>query len=490
MKKIALVGALVAALVATGMPAADAAASDSPTWGPCPATANGSPLDPRQRCATLAVPLDYRDPGGPRISLSISRIRSAQPRSRRGVLLLIPGGPGGSGLNLPSADAAKLPASVLDSYDLVGFDPRGVGRSSPVSCDLPAADLDVLPWPDADGGIAANVTAAKEVADACLNRGGPVLRSIGSITEARDIDRIRQALGENKISYWGVSYGTYVGAVYATLFASHTGQVVLDSNDDPDPRLLERRWLANYSIGVEDRFPDFAAWASAAGNPYRIAGTPAEVRDTFLALAARLDRRPLPWSGAKPPVLNGNTLREILLGALYSDSRFPRLAAVMRAALDGTPLPAASAPPEQAVQNTDAVAVGTLCGDVAWPDSIDGYAAKVAANRASYPLTAGMPVNIGPCAFWPAAPAEPAVRISDRGPRNVLLVQNLRDPATPYSGALNLRRAFGDRAVMITVDSGGHEAYLANGNRCGDNAVTDFLVTGQRPRADVYCPAG
>lgn len=315
------------------------------------------------------------------------------------------------------------------------------------------------------------------------------MRSISSITEARDIDQIREALGENTISYWGVSYGTYVGAVYATLFARHTDLVVLDSNDDPNPELVERAWLANYAIGVEDRFPDFAAWASAAGSPERIADSPAEVRSTFLALAARLDRKPMPWPGANPPVLTGNMLRETLVGALYSDSRFARLAAMMLAALHGTPLPAPSPAPDQVVQNTDAVSVGTLCGDVAWPGSIPDYARNVAANRAEYPLTAGMPANIGPCSFWPSGPVEQPVRITNQGPRNVLLVQNLRDPATPYSGALNMRHAFGGRAVMVTIDSGGHEAYLANGNACGDNTVTRFLVTGQRPDADVYCPA-
>jgi hypothetical protein len=129
-----------------------------------------------------------------------------------------------------------------------------------------------------------------------------------------------------------------------------------------------------------------------------------------------------------------------------------------------------------------------MCDDVAWPRSIPAIARDVAADRARHPLTAGMPVNIGPCSFWPS-PAEPTVRITAYGPSNVLLAQNLRDPSTPYRGALEMRRAFGDRARMVAIDSGGHEAYLANGNACGDHLVSDFLANGKRPAHDTLCPA-
>ena len=118
-----------------------------------------------------------------------------------------------------------------------------------------------------------------------------------------------------------------------------------------------------------------------------------------------------------------------------------------------------------------------------------GVFRAVAADRAAYPLTAGMPVNIFACAFWPNQPDEPPVRVSDRGPSNVLLVQNLRDPATPHSGALAMRDALGDRARMVTVDATGHGSYVKTGNACGDGRVTDFLLTGDRPDEDVFCPA-
>ncbi len=425
----------------------------------------------------MSVPVDYARPGGPRIDLAVSRIRTAQPGRRRGVLVLIPGGPGSSGLDRPSAFVDKLPPAVRDRYDLISFDPRGVGASAPISCDLTTDDLassHVKPWPGPGGDIGVSVARARRVAAACLHNAGPLVRQINTRNEVRDLDRIRAALGERKLSYWGVSYGTYVGALYATEYPQRTDRVVLDSNDDPDPARVERGWAANYAIGAEDRFPDFERFYGA------------EARTTFLSLAERLDRAPRPWPGANPPVLDGNVLRDTMLNALYNDAAFPQLAALMHAALTGGPLPAPSNPPEALLQNTVAVAVATICNDVAWPRSIPLYGREVAANRRAYPLTAGMPVSVFACAYWPA-PLEPPVRVAAGGPSNVLLVQNERDPATPLSGARQLRAALGDRARMVVVASGGHGSYLANGNACGDRTVSTFLATGARPAGDLYC---
>ncbi|MEU9040790.1 MULTISPECIES: alpha/beta hydrolase [unclassified Kitasatospora] len=486
----ATAAAALAVTALTALPAsADApnAGKDRLTWTTCQGDA-----DPRQRCATVTVPLDYRDPYGEQITLAISRIPAARPGQRHGVLLTIPGGPGGSGLDVPSSAAKRLPQSVLDRFDLVGFDPRGVGRSTPVSCDLDRSDLTMVKlrsWPAADGSIDGNVGYARRLAEACASNGGPVLRSISSANEARDIDAIRGALGERKLSAWGVSYGTYAGAVYATMFPQRTDRIVLDSNDDPNPTRVERGWLAAFGQGAEDRFPDFAKWAASPGNPDRVADTPEEVRPLFLDLAARLDRAPLPWPGAEPAELNGNVLRETMMQSLSADAAFPHLAGLMLAGLGRRPLPAPMTPPEQVMQNTIAVSVGTLCNDVSWPTDPAAYVKDVAAERAARPLTAGMPANVTPCAFWPSAPAEPPVKVTDRGPANVLLAQNLRDPYSPYTGALKLRAAFGQRARMVAVDSGGHETYVAHGNACGDAVVTDYLVTGRRPAEDVFCPA-
>ncbi len=485
----AAVLALTAPLTATAAapaPATTGAGAAALDWTKC----EGSGLDPRQECTTIEVPMDYADPDGRTISVAFSRIPAENPKARRGVLLLIPGGPGGGGLNRPSGRGQDLPQEVRDAYDLIGFDPRGYGASSPVSCGLDRADLatsKLRPWPAPDGSITENLATARRMADACARNGGELIQHISTANEARDLDRIRAALGERKVSAWGVSYGTYVGAVYGELFPHRTDRIVLDSNDDPDPARVGRGWLAAYEAGVEDNFPEFAAWASRPGNPYRLAGTAAEVRPLFLALAARLDREPIPWPGANPEELNGNVLRQTMLDSLYDPDDYQALAELILAARKGTVPPAPQAPPEEILQNSAAVGAATLCNDVAWPASPAVYEKAVAESRAEYPLTAGMPRNAMLCAAWPWKPKESPVRITDDGPATIMLIQNERDVATPLAGARKLREALGRRAVMVTVDSTGHDAYLDNGNACGDRTVTRFLATGERPRRDVHC---
>ncbi|MEU1805000.1 alpha/beta fold hydrolase [Streptomyces sp. NPDC019937] len=488
---LAVATAATASVLAT-VSSADAsegkAASPPLAWGTC----DGEDHDARQECATLSVPLNYHDPDGKRITLAVSRVRSERPDARRGTLLLIPGGPGGSGLNRPTTYGERLPQPVRDAYDLVSFDPRGLGGSTHADCGLADEDLSLArarPWPAADGEITENVATARRIADACARNGGDLVRSLSTVNEARDIDSIRRALGERKLSAWGTSYGTYVGSVYAQLYPERTDRWVLDSNDDPDPTRVERGWLANLAVGVEDSFPAFATFASSLPEAERLADTPAGVRRVVLDLAARLDAEPLPRDGADQPALDGTMFRQSVLTALYSQNNFKDLAPFIKSVRDGH---APAETPGRMTQDAAAVSYATLCNDVEWPRSVSAYARDVAAGRASHPLTAGMPVNITPCAFWPDKPQDKPVRITDRGPSNVLLVQNRHDVATPYSGALNLRRAFGDRARMVGVDSTGHGAAYVPApytSSCADRAVTDYLVRGERPAGDVSCPA-
>ncbi|MFH9570366.1 alpha/beta hydrolase [Streptomyces sp. NPDC017454] len=490
-RNAAIVGVSTALLGITAPVTATASATAGPskplTWTGCE---GGGTVDPRQQCATLQVPMDYADPAGPLIDIAVSRIPAENPDARRGALFLIAGGPGGSSLNDPSKKGQKLPQEVRDTHDLIGFAPRGLAPSTAVDCGLEYGDLatsKLRPWPAPDGSVDGNMVTARRMADACARGGGELMRHLSTANEARDIDRLRAALGERKISAWGVSYGTYVSAVYAQLFPHRTDRIVLDSLDNPDPTRVNRAWLAAHEQGVEDVFPHFAAWASQPGNPDRIAREAADVRPMFLRLAARLDREPIPWPGANPEELNGNVLRQTMLDSFASPSRYPTLAKLMVAARQGTVPPAPAGPPEAVLQNVTAVGAGVLCNDVAWPKSAAVYQKDVTVSRAKYPLTAGMPRNAMLCAAWPYPPREAPVRITDRGPSNILLVQNERDVNTPLSGALQMREALGRRAVMVTVDSTGHDAYLAEGNACGDRTVSRFLATGERPGADTYC---
>lgn len=492
---LALSLATVAATVTAAAPAARAGTPGTPgttgpalTWRPCaePGGLTG------QECAQLPVPLDYRDPDGPQLSLAVTRVRSDRPAARRGTLLVIPGGPGESGVRRLAAKGPALRKAMAGTYDLVSFDPRGVGGSSRADCGLDAADRHLVTlrsWPGPDGGIDGNVARSRRIAEACQRHGGAVLRSFTTRNETRDIDRLRQALGEEKLSAWASSYGTYVGAVYAQKYPRHTDRWVLDSNGDPNPSRVARGWLANISVGAEDRFPDFAAWAADPAREregLRLARRPEDVRPLFLALAAKLDREPRESTTPGVP-LTGNRLRQALQSALLSDGLFAELARLVQQAQDPAAepvLPDAVAGP---LPDQDATTfMAAVCNDVRWPASVPAHRRAVTADRARHPLTAGMPVNITPCGFW-KAPEEPPTRITADGPSNILMVQNRRDPYTPYFGALKMRRALGDRARLLTLDHGGHGVYLGNGTACGDRTVTAFLTTGRRPQTDTHC---
>jgi pimeloyl-ACP methyl ester carboxylesterase len=485
-KSLALIAAASGVVFGVLTPVS-ASATSGLQWTECQGSGG---LDPRQRCATVSVPMDYADPDGPQIEIAVSRIPSENPGARRGALLLVPGGPGGDSMNDPSGKGQKLPKTVRETYDLIGFAPRGMAPSTAVDCGLEHRDLartTLLPWPAADGSVDANMAAGKRVSEACARNGGELVKHISTLNEARDLDRVRAALGERKVSIWGVSYGTYVTDAYLQLFSRRTDRVVMDSNDNPDPVLGERAWLAAFERGVEDNFPEFAKWASAPGNPDRLADTAAEVRPLFLKLAARLDSEPIPWPGANPEELNGNVLRQSMLDALYDTDHYPALAQLILAARKGAVPAAPAGPPEAVLQNVTAVGAATICNDVDWPSDPAAYREGVARSRAAFPLTAGMPRNAMSCAAWPWAPKEAPVHVSDRGPSNILMVQNARDVATPLSGALKLREALGRRAVMVTNDATGHGAYLRNGAACGDATVSRFLATGERPDRDLYC---
>ncbi|MFF7728341.1 alpha/beta hydrolase [Streptomyces sp. NPDC008001] len=486
--------ALSAAACAAGLtvPVQAAAASGRDVgalkWRPC--AGEGSPAG--AECATLPVPLDYRKPSGPTVDIAVSRLRTDRPQARRGSLLLIPGGPGGSGVQDLAQQGEKVRKATKGAYDIVALDPRGTGGSTSADCEVSEEDRQMVAfraWPAPDGDISEGAARARRIADACARNGGPVLRSMSTRNEARDIDSFRKALGEKKLSAVGVSYGTYVGAVYAQMFPERTDRWVLDSSADPDPTRVAHGWLNNMSGGADDAFPDFARWAAdPARGEDRVAERAADVRPEFLALAAELDRKPRTFKDTGHP-LTGNTLRQVLQMSLYGKERYPavvRLIQAVRSSADG-PVTAPDPFPEPLSQRDAAVFAGVVCNDVAWPRDVASYQRDVTADRTRHPLTGGMPATITPCAFWKDSPAEKATRITDRGPSNILMVQNLRDPSTPYSGALKMRQALGDRARLVSVDAAGHGVWLDTGNACSDRAVSEFLVTGKRPAGDVLC---
>jgi pimeloyl-ACP methyl ester carboxylesterase len=478
--------------------AAKATDQASITWGACPPPADGTTLNPQLTCGTLQVPLNYQDPAGAKIKVAVSRLATAKPGKRHGVLLLNPGGPALGGLDMPATMAPTLPKPVLDSYDLIGFDPRGVEHSTPQSCGLTDPTVTGLfPFPAADGSITKNVALAKADAAQCARGAGENLKYFTTANTARDMDRIRQALGENKISYWGQSYGTYLGAVYRSLFPDRTDRMVLEGNVNPT-KVWADEVADTWGKGMADRFPDAARVAAANNATLGLGRTVAQVTQTYLALAARLDRTPAPVPGT-PASVDGPMLRNVTYALLLHNETLPLLTQFWKATADladGRPSDADGAVLKQVfadspstpgvpADNQATMFLALVCGDAGWSHDIDGYATRSAADRKAWPLTAGMPANIWTCAFWPK-PVEPTVSVTATGSRNTLILQNRRDNATPWEGGLGLHQALGDKSVLVGVDNGGHYVYNA-GSACADKATVDFLATGHLPNKDVYC---
>ncbi|MFJ8604760.1 alpha/beta hydrolase [Streptomyces shenzhenensis] len=465
-------------------------------WGACPddVTAGASTLN--VQCGTVTVPLDYDDPDGTQIDLMLSRLASENPQKRRGVLLLNPGGPGGSALTMPAGLAdLGIPSKVLDTYDLIGMDTRGFGHSAPIDCKFTVGQDyigNVPPYAVDNAAVVKQAEIAKGVAEQCAaNDTDGRMAHITTANTARDLDRIRAALGEEKASYFGLSYGSALGAAYASMFPDTTDRVVIDSNLGDTS--LDRAGIRRYALGMEETFPDFAKWAAARNSAYGLGRTPEEVREMYFTLAEQLDEKPV--SG-----IDGRLFRLVTFGGLYAERRYGQTAqlwegikdadetAVKRlmAAAPGAPAAAGEA---ASYSNSWSVFLTVTCNDVEWPTDVRAYQHSVAVDREKYPLFGAATANILPCAFWPVGPSEPQVKINDDGPTNILIMQNRHDPVTPLLGGQLFRKKFADRSRLVTVDGSGHGVYVYGRNACALNVGTAWLVDGVMPETDVQCRA-
>ncbi|MEU1223249.1 alpha/beta hydrolase [Streptomyces microflavus] len=482
--KIALVIAAVLAptLLGTTAMAAPTAGPGSPvdlpttaapslTWQGC-----GGDIPPTVECATLKVPLDHRRPDGKKINVSLSRIKAADPGKRRGALLFNPGGPSGSGLFYPLALSGLLPQSVKDRYDLIGFDPRGVGASSPLACGTTTADERLTYRPYKRATFAKDVAWARDIADRCRNHNRETLRHVTTRNTARDMDIMRAALGEQRISYFGLSYGTYLGSVYTQLFPQRVDRFVLDSAVDPERvwRSMGRSWAEQAEIAF-DRWTD---WTARHAAQYGLGDTPAEVEKLFWDVVARADREPLDLGGTR---FDGAEVREYVRWEITHPSVAARTLGLLRDAAAGKPFPTFVP-----TDNELASYLAIVCGDARWPTDPAVYRADSRRDSVRYPLYGDSVSNIFPCAYWDR-PIEAATKVDNKVP--ALIVQNEWDSQTPLATALGLRRALrGSR--LVTVDEGqGHGVYSLGISACADGVTTTYLTTGRLPARDVTCAA-
>ncbi|MFI1976905.1 alpha/beta fold hydrolase [Streptomyces wedmorensis] len=498
--------------VSTTVDALERYTRQKPHWNRCGAE---TPAD--LECATVKVPLDYSRPGGRTLDVAVSRTKATSAQDRRGVLLLNPGGPGGSGLDMPVWMAPELPDEVKKRYDLVGFDPRGVGRSAPVSCGL---NGDELNWqrPYKAATFDRDIRWAETVAAKCRAGNGAVLPHLTTRNTARDMDVIRAVLGEKKISYLGYSYGTYLGAVYTQMFPRRTDRFVLDSAVDPER--IWRGMIQVWAEGAEPAFTRWATWTAARDETYALGRTPAEVRATFWALVARADREPIVLDGT---ALTGDDIRAgrpMFFDVAYAAETVARLrdaAAGRTPSSSGRATPPAPVPPSfipvgtgtgagagagagtgtgastgiatgtsagaVPADNMDAAFWSVVCADTrAWPRDPERYRRDAIRDKARYPLYGDFASHIKPCAFWGHG-SEPATRVNNSV--GALILQNEWDSQTPLVSGQGLRRAM-KGARMVTVLGGqGHGVYEMKS--CADATATAYLTTGRLPAADTVC---
>ncbi|MEE1753857.1 alpha/beta hydrolase [Streptomyces sp. SP18CS02] len=448
-------------------------------------------------CATIKAPLDYRAPGGKRIDLAISRIKSTAPDKRRGVLFSNPGGPGGPGLHMPLGMQERLPESVRQKYDLIGFDPRGVGRSSPVSCDLePEEENWLRPYKKAT--FDKDVAWARDVANKCKEKAGDTLPHITTRNTARDMDLLRAVLGEKKISYVGYSYGTYLGAVYTQLFPGRADRVVLDSAVDP-----ARAWrgmIQWWAEGAEPAFDRWTEWAAERSEQYGLGKTPKEVDRTFWGLVAQADEKPIEVEGQPT---TGDDIRSGMRGAVFTPKYATEGVVELKKAAAGKPASAkklaAFAGPEEAgtagtaeaaevpSDNMTASFWAVVCGDnsAAWSRDPESYRRDAVEDKGRYPLFGDFASSIKPCAFWDTS-REPATRVNNKA--GSLVVQNEWDSQTPLPSGQALHAALKGSKMVTVLGGEGHGVY-PSGNACTDGTVTGYLVTGRLPAKDVTCRA-
>ena len=419
--------------------------------------------------------------------MHVAVIRKPAAGHARGSLIVNPGGPGASGLDYVRGSAGTF-AGVTPDFDLVSFDPRGVGRSKPIRC-VSSAQLDAFvavdPTPDTAAEHAAMVRSSRAFAAACYRRNGQYLEHVGTIDAARDMDVLRAAVGDRKLTFYGGSYGTYLGAKYAQLFPHRIRAMVLDGALDPrQPTAAENRVQA---IGFETDLRDFL------DNCVHTSSCPFPSSDAeggLDRLAARIDAHPLSVGSRN---LGPGEFFEGLAFGLYSTSYWSALRQALHNAENGDGSLLLSFSDYLTDRHSDG-SYGNLiesnlainCIDRPSPRQVSAYDASARAFARVSPHF-GVPIAYGslPCAFWHVPPVEQAHAVHAAGAPPIVVIGTTRDPATPYVWAKALAHQLAS-GVLVTFDSDGHTAY-EHGNGCIVSAVNAYLNRVAVPKDGLRC---
>ncbi|MFJ1998675.1 alpha/beta hydrolase [Streptomyces asiaticus] len=441
-------------------------------------------------CAAIKVPKDYRRPGGDTLTVNLTRFRAKNPDQRRGVLFLNPGGPGVQARLQP---AMHKETALAGSYDLIGVDPRGTSGPDRLLCDLPPGPKPFFSRPT-DAQLTAIEKYARQSEEGCRRAGGDLRPYISTANTARDMDVVRAALGEEKINYLGYSYGTYLGAVYGSLFPRRLDRSVLDSSMHPDWSYYEASW--QQSVAARQNVDAWAAWIARRDNTYHLGTSAAEVRATIDELGRRLEKHPLPDPNVPDAGPVDQTRFDLILGLLsaarprwhvlaqlVNDFReqLPSSGEVSRDASEAMRLLASQRDePEQ----EDGTYSAVTC-ERDWPGDLKAYYRKMRQFREEYPYGEGaMMAAPTPCTFRSFTPPEQPVNLERKGYPTGLVVQNEYDAATKYEGGPAMARKLGHRLISIR-DEGTHGVYRSN--PCATQKIDDYLIKGRLPDQNSWC---
>ena len=460
-----------------------------------------SSCDKGFQCARVSVPFDYARPAGPAFSLPVVKLPAAKPAQRIGALVINPGGPGGSGVAyVLGARTSEFTQNVLNRFDIVGFDPRGVGGSVPALHCVTGPQLDrylaVNEAPVGPRQLAAVVAANKGFARDCATNARALLPYVGTANSARDMDILRAALGQSRLTYLGKSYGTVLGATYARLFPSRVRALVLDGAVSPG--LSGTDLDISQAQGFSVAFGQFVDWCAPQSSCPLPAGLPA-AQAKVSALVAAANAKPLANHFSKQSA-DGAIVLVGIAAALYSKSAWPYLRDALAQAFsnrDGTVLVELADNLEERNPNgtySNLADVGTAvdCVDWPWPRALGAWQSAAATAAKASPLF-GPSLLWGslPCAYWPV-PASPVLTGPSSAARSgpaatpVLVVGDLKDPATPYAWAVRLARWLRP-GVLLGWNGEGHTSYM-EGSPCVDAAVDAYLINLTVPRNGTICP--
>ena len=452
-----------------------------------------SECDIGYQCARLRVPVDYQHPDGDTISLQVIRYVDQVKKKRIGSVVLNPGGPGGSGVDFVRSAGKAVARNLQDVFDVVSFDPRGVGESEPVRCVSSTAEDTFLSYfadPDNAAQVANLGALNASFAQGCSQKSGKLVAHVGTVDTARDLDILRAALGDKTLTYIGESYGTLLGAIYAQLFPTSIRAMVLDGA--LDPTLTDAAAGAGQAKGFETALSSFIKWCVAQKSCALGKSTP-DAEATLDRWLTGLETKPLPAAGGRQ--LTRSLATTAIATPLYDPTAWTALNLGLRSAFGGNPailmLLADTLNGRQAdgsYSNLIEANIAINCADRPAAFASIQDAMKAAASAAKTAPTFGIVLGAGntPCIGW-AVPAEMSPGpVRAQGAPPIVVIGNLRDPATPYAWATSLAKQLAS-GVLVTRDADGHTSYLRSD--CVDDLVTRYVVDLSVPAAGATCPA-